>query len=51
MDALSRIPGLVATLFASFSMAATLVAIFKYKADMMRNAPQIGEGVMWISVC
>ncbi|KAF9445219.1 hypothetical protein P691DRAFT_282686 [Macrolepiota fuliginosa MF-IS2] len=46
---LARLAGLIATLFASFSMAATLVAIFRYKADMVRSAPQISEGVMWIS--
>lgn len=50
LDSVARIAGLIATLFASFSMAATLVAIFRYKADMVRSAPQIGEGIMWVSV-
>ena len=36
--------------FASFSMAATLVAIFKYKSEMVRIAPQIGKGIVWVSV-
>ncbi|KXN82470.1 hypothetical protein AN958_02531 [Leucoagaricus sp. SymC.cos] len=49
LDNYARVAGLIATLFASFSMAATLVAIFKYKADMVRSAPQIGEGIMWVS--
>lgn len=47
---IARIAGLITTLFASFSIAATLVAIFRYKADLVRNAPQIGEGLMWVSV-
>jgi len=50
LDNIARVVGLVATLFASFSMAATLVAIFKYKSEMVRIAPQIGEGIMWVSV-
>lgn len=50
LDNIARVAGLVATLFASFSMAATLVAIFKYKSEMVRIAPQIGEGIMWVSV-
>ena len=50
LDNVARIAGLVSTLFASFSMAATLVAIFKYKSEMVRIAPQIGEGIVWVSV-
>lgn len=49
LDSIARVAGLVATLFASFSMAATLVAIFRYKSEMVRSAPQIGEGIMWVS--
>lgn len=50
LNHVARIAGLVSTLFASFSMAATLVAIFKFKSDMVRSAPRIGEGSVWISV-
>jgi len=50
LDNVARIAGLVSTLFASFSMAATLVAIFKYKSEMVRIAPQIGKGIVWVSV-
>jgi len=50
LNHVARIAGLVSTLFASFSMAATLVAIFKYKSEMVRIAPRISEGIVWVSV-
>lgn len=50
LDNLSRLIGFVAILFASFSMASTLVAIFKWKADMERAASILGgEGLMMLS--
>jgi hypothetical protein len=51
LDALSRTTSLVAILFGAFSMAATLVAIFKHKADLEHPIPHVGiEGIMVISV-
>ena len=42
---------MVAILFAAFSMAATVVAIFKHKADLERPISHIGiEGMMVITV-
>ncbi|KAJ3567977.1 hypothetical protein NP233_g6017 [Leucocoprinus birnbaumii] len=38
IDSVARGVGLVATLFASFSMAATLVAIFRYKSDVKKRS-------------
>ncbi|TFK33262.1 hypothetical protein BDQ12DRAFT_727898 [Crucibulum laeve] len=50
LDNIARIAGLVAILFASFSMATTLVAIFRYKADMGRAASHVGvEGLVMLS--
>jgi hypothetical protein len=41
---------MVAILFAAFSMAATVVAIFKHKADLERPISHVGiEGMMVIS--
>ncbi|KAJ8073958.1 hypothetical protein PM082_012242 [Marasmius tenuissimus] len=37
LDAISRAVGLVAALLATFSMIATVVAIFKYKSDLERS--------------
>ena len=43
---------MVAILFAAFSMAATVVAIFRHKADLERPLSHVGiEGMMVISVC
>lgn len=51
LDALSRTTGMVAILFAAFSMAATVVAIFRHKADLERPLSHVGiEGMMVISV-
>lgn len=50
LNNVARIAGLVSTLFASFSVAATLVAIFKYKSEVVRIAPRISEGIVWVSV-
>ncbi|KAI3614483.1 hypothetical protein WG66_009710 [Moniliophthora roreri] len=37
LDAIARIAGLVAILLSTFSMASTVVAIFKYKSDLERS--------------
>ncbi|KAF9254329.1 hypothetical protein L218DRAFT_550583 [Marasmius fiardii PR-910] len=37
LDAISRVVGLVAALLATFSMIATVVAVFKYKSDLERS--------------
>lgn len=51
LDNVSRIAGFVAILFASFSMASTVVALFRYKADLERPVSHIGgEGLMMLSV-
>ncbi|TFK20580.1 hypothetical protein FA15DRAFT_658990 [Coprinopsis marcescibilis] len=50
LDHIARTAGLVAILFASFAMASTLVAIFKYKNDLERSVSFVGlEGLMNIS--
>ena len=52
LDPFSRTAGIVAIVFATFSMAATLVAIFRYKADLERPISNVGiEGMMVITVC
>ena len=51
LDTFSRSVGIVAILFAAFSMAATVLAIFKHKADLERPISHVGvEGRMVISV-
>ena len=51
LDAFSRITGMVAILLAAFSMAATVVAIFRHKADLERPISHVGiEGMMVITV-
>ena len=43
---------MVVILFAAFSMAATIVAIFRHEADLERPLSHVGiEGMMMISVC
>ncbi|RDB19890.1 hypothetical protein Hypma_013085 [Hypsizygus marmoreus] len=50
LDSIARVAGFVAILFASFSMASTVVAIFRYKADMESSVSHIGrEGLMMLS--
>ena len=52
LDSFSRTTGMVAVLFAAFSMAATVVAIFRHKADLERPMSHVGiEGMMVITVC
>ena len=52
LDAFSRTTGMVAVLFAAFSMAATVVAIFRHKADLERPISHVGiGGMMLITVC
>lgn len=46
LDSIARIAGFVAILFASFSMASTLVAIFRHKADMDTISHLGGEGLV-----
>ena len=48
LDAFSRSAGMVAILFAAFSMAATGLAIFRHKADLERPISHVG--VMVITV-
>ena len=51
LDAVSRTTSMVAILCAAFSMAATVVAIFRHKADLERPISHMGvEGMMVISV-
>jgi hypothetical protein len=49
LDAFSWTTGMVAILFAAFSMVATVVAIFRHKADLERPISHI-EGMMVITV-
>jgi hypothetical protein len=51
LDNIARVAGFVAILFSSFSMASTVVAIFKYKADLERPTAHVGgEGLIMLSV-
>ena len=51
LDTFSRTTGMVAILFAAFSMAATGLAIFKHKTDLERPISHVGiEGMMVITV-
>lgn len=55
LDNIARIPGLVGVLFATFSMVATVLAVFRYKADMERTISGAvgvvgGEGMVALSV-
>ena len=51
LDSVARTAGMVAVLFAAFSMAATGVAVLRHKADLERPVPHVGvEGLMVISV-
>ncbi|KIM38706.1 hypothetical protein M413DRAFT_29942 [Hebeloma cylindrosporum] len=50
LDSVARTAGMVAVLFAAFSMAATGVAVLRHKADLERPVPHVGvEGLMVIS--
>lgn len=51
LDNIARVVGFAAILLASFSMASTLVAIFRYKSDLERTTGAYvgGEGLMIIS--
>jgi len=50
LDNIARVAGFIAILFSSFSMASTVVAIFKYKADLERPAAHVGgEGLVMLS--
>ena len=51
LDAFSRTMGMVVILFAAFSMAATIVAIFRHEADLERPLSHVGIEGMVISVC
>ena len=52
LDSFSRTAGMVAIVFATFSMVATVVAIFRHKADLERPISNVGfEGMMIITVC
>lgn len=51
LDNVARVAGLIAVLFSTFSMASTVVALFKYKADAERAVSLVGtEGLLIISV-
>ena len=51
LDSVARTAGMVAVLFAAFSMAATGVAVLRHKADLERPISHVGvEGLMVISV-
>ena len=52
LDSVARTAGMVAVLFAAFTMVATGVAVLRHKTDLERRVPHIGvEGLMIISVC
>lgn len=51
LDNFARIAGFVAILFASFSMVSTLVALFRWKAEIDNPISHVaGEGLMRLSV-
>ncbi|KAG5642968.1 hypothetical protein DXG03_001816 [Asterophora parasitica] len=50
LDNFARVAGFVAILFATFSMASTVVALFRYKADLERPVSHVaGEGLLMLS--
>lgn len=50
LDSLARVAGLVATLLSTFSLVATLVAIFKYKAELESPVIHVAaEGLLQLS--
>ncbi|KAF9022699.1 hypothetical protein BDZ89DRAFT_956350 [Hymenopellis radicata] len=50
LDNIARVAGLIAVLFSAFSMASTVVALFKYKADAERAVSVVGaEGFLMVS--
>ncbi|KAF5369694.1 hypothetical protein D9615_010149 [Tricholomella constricta] len=50
LDNFARLAGFVAILFATFSMASTLVALFRYKADLESPVSHVaGEGLLMLS--
>ena len=51
LDDISRLAGLIAILFSASSMISTVVALFRYKADIDRAVVYVGgEGLMVMSV-
>lgn len=51
LDDISRLAGLIAILFSASSMISTVVALFRYKADVERTVMYVGgEGLMVVSV-
>lgn len=52
LDDISRLAGIFAILFSASSMVSSVVALFKYKADLERTVVYVGgEGLMILSVC
>ncbi|KAG6830126.1 hypothetical protein H0H87_009096 [Tephrocybe sp. NHM501043] len=50
LDNFARVAGFVAILFSTFSMVSTIVAIFRYKADMDHPISHVaGEGLMMLT--
>lgn len=51
LDDVARLAGMIAILFSASSMVSTVVALFRYKADIERTVVYIGgEGLMLLSV-
>jgi hypothetical protein len=51
LDDIARLAGIVAILFSASSMVSTVIALFRYKADLERTIVFIGgEGLMVQSV-
>ncbi|TFK61040.1 hypothetical protein BDN72DRAFT_863919 [Pluteus cervinus] len=49
LDGIAKIAGVVAILCASFSMATTVLAVFKFKANMERTTSHMNEGFLALS--
>jgi hypothetical protein len=51
LDEIARLAGMIAILFSASSMVSSVIALFKYKADMERTIVYVGgEGLMILSV-
>ena len=52
IDDIARLAGIIAILFSASSMVSSVVALFKYKAELDRTIVYVGgEGLMVLSVC
>lgn len=52
LDDVARLAGLIAILFSASSMVSSVVALFRWKADVERTVVYVGgEGLTLLTVC